>query len=171
MANRFEIRIEGLREIGKDLQKLPLRTRKKATLAALKVGAKTIQKNAKARAPRGKTGNLRRSIFLKNSKIKNGRRTPDVIGVFVGLRSFSRVKAGTARNAYYNRFVHDGYNARGTKREGNAKRGRRTNRGERNVAAKKFLTKAFKSKGRAAARISIRAADIATDKLLTRLGF
>ena len=170
MANRFEITIEGLTELNADLKKLPRRLQRNVTNKALRAGGNLMLKDARKRAPKGKTGNLRRSIFLRSSKIHNGRRGR-LKGLYIGLRSFSKQKATAKGNAYYNRFVHDGYNVKGTKRDGKAKRGRSTNPGSHNIKGTQYVVKAFKRKSGKAIRLTVKALDVGTQKLLTRLGF
>lgn len=160
MADGITIKVEGLKELNNILEQVPTRFRKRAVINSLKAGARLVQKDARRRAPRGRTGNLRRAIIVRNSKINNGRRGRGLLGIYLGLRNFSRVKAGTNRNAYYARFVNDGYNVKGKSR-GNQRgvRGRKTLPGRRNIPGKRFIGKAFRSRRQSAIKLIFNSAD------------
>lgn len=171
MADSITFKIEGIEGFSKSLDGLPNRIRKRVVFTALRAGGRLMLKGARNKAPKGRTGNLRKAIILRNSRIHNGRRGKRLLGVYLGLKNFSKVKAGTKNNAYYARFVHEGYNVKGEgKSSGRPPRGRKTNRGRSNVRGRKFIKRAFDSRSSAATNLILRTADKINQQVISQLG-
>ena len=82
MADSMDIEIQGIDELEKQMQRLI------GTVSADKVepvlldAAKVVAKDAKARAPKGETGNLKKGIVAKKTRRKGG--VSAVLGLNVG---------------------------------------------------------------------------------------
>ena len=112
MANEFSIEIKGLKEVQHALYKYSRQLGDRVIVAALKEGAKVVQKEAKYRAPKS-SGRLRRGIVVRKSKIHKGRGTGKV-GVYLTLRKGKGKK--DRKDAFYGRFQEDGWTDRSGRR-------------------------------------------------------
>ncbi len=74
-----EFRVIGEAELQKELGGLPERIRRNVVTTALRKGGRVIVKEARVRAPRGKTGRLRKSIGTK--LIREGKERSLQVGV------------------------------------------------------------------------------------------
>ena len=75
-ATSFEL--EGFEDVIEKLGSLPKTLEKKIVRKALRIGGKVILKEARRLAPKGPTGNLKRTI-----KLKSIRRSRKKIGVYI----------------------------------------------------------------------------------------
>lgn len=107
--------VEGLEELRRALLELPKVAQGRALRTALRAGGREIEKEARARAPKGTTGRLARNIRTKTVRHPRGRTlagrlvvaTGDTgAHVTVGVRT--RGKRDDPRNAFYWRFVEFG---------------------------------------------------------------
>ncbi len=69
----FDIRLLGVPQLAAEFKALESKIQKKALRKGLRAGAKIIQRAAKANAPKGETGNLRKFIKLKADKRSRSR--------------------------------------------------------------------------------------------------
>jgi HK97 gp10 family phage protein len=97
------LRIEGIEAAQRTMRELDLKIRKKVVSASIRVGNKELVKAARARAPRGKTGNLARQI---RGSVKTDRKTGTVIGT-VRPRPTKKEREG-GRDAWYGHIVIGG---------------------------------------------------------------
>ena len=81
-----EIKVTGLKEIERVLQRLPARLGEKVIRAALRAGAQVIRKDAQSKVPilkapdkRRKPGTVKKAITIKRSK-------QDKFGVYLGVK-------------------------------------------------------------------------------------
>jgi HK97 gp10 family phage protein len=173
----LEIKVSGLREVQKSLYAYSQQLGDKVVLDALRLGARAMQAKAKANAPR-LTGRLRRGIVVKKSKINNGKRS-ETLGVYLTLRK-GRGRADP-KDAFYGRFLEDGYNVRGKSRTGKGQRkeivnrfGSRTGRkslpGSRDIPGIKFIKNAFDSTKEQSARLIIAAVERGATLLKNKVG-
>lgn len=146
----FEVKVSGLQELQRSLYAFSRQLGDKVVIAALKEGARVMQKDAKQRAP-FKTGRLRRGIVVKKSKINNGRARP-VLGVYLSLRKGKGKK--DPKDAFYGRFIENGW----TDRSGKRRPGR------------KFMSSAFNAKREASLRVIVQAFERGASILKQRLG-
>lgn len=136
------IHVRGLAELNRELAAFPTKIKKKAVRRAIAAGAKIVQKDAKASAPR-RTGATRRAIATKSTP---SRSRPDRVRSSVFIRtSGNRTKAARARNEdpFYWYFQEFGYRAtgRGAKTSGLSRADFRA-RG-RKIPGKRFMQRAF----------------------------
>jgi HK97 gp10 family phage protein len=181
----FEIKVSGLKEVQKSLYQYSQQLGDRVVIAALREGAKLMQKNARANAPK-KKGVLRKGIVVKNSKINNGKRK-ETIGVFLTLKKGKKLvnddgkRIRDPNDPYYGRFIEDGWNVRGKSRTGKGQRqeivsrfGRRTGRkslpGLRDIPGIKFMRNAFNSTKEASANLIVQAAERGAEILKRRTG-
>lgn len=133
-----DIQVKGLKELSKKLENLPENLKKKAVRRSIAAGAKLIQKQAKANAPR-RTGALRRAIAVRGMR---SRRNKDLIrsGLFVRHGS-ARTKSALKKSEdpYYWWFVENGYRAVGRSH----RKGRKT--AGRKIPAKRYIGRAIDS--------------------------
>jgi HK97 gp10 family phage protein len=85
-----EIKVTGLKEIERVLQRLPARLGEKVIRAALRAGAQVIRKDAQSKVPilkapdkRRKPGTVKKAITIKRSK-------QDKFGVYLGVKGLSK---------------------------------------------------------------------------------
>jgi len=138
---------------------------------ALRQGANYVKRGIQGLVPT-KTGTLKRKGFrVSNSKIYNGRRTSDVIGVYLTLR---QKKKG---DPFYGRFQNDGWNTHGksatraaVRQAFGGKTGRKTLTGKTNVPGKQFIQQGFETRRLAAADLIIRSAESGAEAVKRRLG-
>ncbi|MCG7984737.1 MAG: HK97 gp10 family phage protein [Candidatus Thiodiazotropha lotti] len=133
----FNIKVSGLVEVQKNLYSYSKKLGDKVVVDALKAGARVIQKDAKRRAPK-RTGQLRKNIVLRKSKHITRRKTPGRIGVYVTIKT--KGKKGTQKNAFYGRFINDGWKPRGNSRR---------------VKGRHFMQRAFRNQRNNAVRLSV----------------
>jgi HK97 gp10 family phage protein len=173
----FEINVSGLREVQKTLYQYSRQLGDRVVIQALLEGARYMQKTARSNAPR-LTGRLRRGIVVRKSKINNGKRR-NTLGVYLTIRR-GRGRADP-KDAFYGRFLEDGYNVRGKNRTSKGQRkeivnrfGSRTGRkslpGSRDIPGIKFMKKAFDSTKQASARLIVAAAERGATILKTKVG-
>lgn len=173
----FEIKVSGLREVQKSLYQYSQQLGDKVVIDALKLGARAMQAKARAGAPK-LTGRLRRGIVVKKSKINNGKRK-ETLGVYLTLRKGKGRK--DPKDAFYGRFLEDGWNARGKSRTGKGQRaeivarfGNRTGRkslpSARNIPGIKFMHGAFNSTKQQSANIIVAAVERGAQILKRKTG-
>lgn len=173
----FELKVSGLREVQRSLYSYSQQLGDKVVIQALLEGARFMQKRARSNAP-NRTGRLRRGIVVRKSKINNGKRS-ELLGVYLTLRK-GRGKADP-KDAFYGRFVEDGYNVRGKSRTGKGQRaeivnrfGKRTGRkslpGIRDIPPQRYMKRAFDSTKEASAQLIIRATERGSLILKSKIG-
>jgi HK97 gp10 family phage protein len=132
------IEIQGGRELERALRALPGKVAKKIVRKALRAGAKPIQQDAKARAPK-KTGKGAKSIKVRATK----RRRKGTIGISV------QTSAGDfAGDEFYMSFLEYGFNKVPTYRgrDGKIYSTPRGTKPTTKIEGKKFMAKAFDAK-------------------------
>ena len=137
-----QIQVRGLAELNRELKAFPAKLQKKAVRRAIAAGAKIVQKDAKANAPRN-SGATRRAIATKSTP---SRSQPNLVRSSVFVRTGgNRTKATRGRNEdpYYWYFQEFGYRAtgRGAKTSGLSRADFRA-RG-RKIAGKRFMRRAL----------------------------
>lgn len=147
----FEIKVTGLKETQKALYAFSQQLGDRVVVKALTNGARLMQRQAKANAP-VRTGNLRRGIVVKKSKIYNGKRTLNKLGVFLTLR---KGKKYGPRDAYYGVFQEGGW----------------TDRAGKKHAGRKFMESAFTTTKERAADLIVRSAKAGAEVVARRTGF
>lgn len=180
----FQVKVTGLKEAQKALYSYSQQLGDKVVIDSLKQGARIVQRAAKAAAPL-RTGRLKRAIVIKKSKIYNGKRRSDMIGVFLTILSGKRYGK---RDAYYGRFQEDGWEVRGKKRTATntpgrwnrhrskyllsraATGGRKSMRSGLHVPGKFFMRDAFARNKVNAVRMVIAAAQAGGQVLARKLG-
>lgn len=140
MPDGISIKISGIREVNAALYKYSQQLGDKVVIDSLKNGARLVQKEAKRRAPKD-TGRLRRGIVVRNSKIYKKGRHASKLGVYLTLRSGKGKK--DPKDAFYGRFVEDGWKPRGD---------------SRSVTGKKFIKGAWLSRRTAAVKLIVQSA-------------
>lgn len=98
----FEVKLTGLKETQNVLYSYSQQLGDKVVIAALTLGARAFVRQAKANAP-VRTGRLRRAIYVKRSRIYNGKRDTGKIGVFVSVRQGR--KRDDQKGAWYRHIV------------------------------------------------------------------
>lgn len=181
--NDFEVKVHGLKETQKALYSYSQQLGDKVVIDSLKQGARIVQRAAKAAAP-VRTGRLKRAIVVKKSKIHNGKRRSDMIGVFLTI--LSGKKYGK-RDAFYGRFQEEGWEVRGASRttsntpyrrtrggsirmSRSATGGRATMRSGIEVPGKRFMAGAFLKNRVNAVRMIIAAANAGGEILARKTG-
>jgi HK97 gp10 family phage protein len=123
----MNFKIEGLEDLKKALNALPVEIQQRSLRSAVSAGAKVVVDAAISKAPSGDTGNLKKSIYRYRSRSQSGtgRET-----YYVGVRKGKKAYADTARNrrlgrvgkkytvqgeAYYWRFLEFGTAKMGAK--------------------------------------------------------
>lgn len=142
----LKLELKNSKKLERALRKLDVKIRKKITRDALRPAAKIIQQKAKANAPRGKTGELRKAIkvrALKRSRVNTGIQVRLDWGS-KGAKSAAATKG--RRLPYYAGFQELGYRI-GSRKLGN----KRTL-----VPGKHFMENAFKSEGPRARDLAIK---------------
>lgn len=143
MAETLEI--TGLKEAQKALYAYSQQMGDRVVRSALRQGANLVLRQARANAPR-RTGALRKALRVANSRLYNGKRSRDVIGLYLSIRKGKGRK--DSRDAFYGRFVESGW----------------TSRGGRAIPGKRFVQRAYQAQRQAAARLiaqsAIRGAEI-----------
>lgn len=148
----FTITIRGIKETQRALYSYSQQLGDKIVLKALTSGARPFVTQARANAP-SRTGRLKRAIFVKRSRIYNGKRLSNKLGVYVGVRRGR--SRDDPRGAYYANFMENGWHDRG----------RRWHEGRR------FMFRAFLSQRETAVRIAVAEIKIGSDIVKRRVGF
>jgi len=178
MADEVSFTIKGVKDVQKALYSYSQQLGDRVIRGALREGAKVVQSAARSIAP-SRTGNLRREIVIANSRINNGRRSK-LLGVYLRIR---RRSPQDKRNAYYGRFIHDGWNTHGPRgaerRMARRKSGmttrvlggnRKTLPGKTTVPGKPFMTDGLaKTRGKAVDQI-LRAVEAGAEILKRKVG-
>jgi HK97 gp10 family phage protein len=173
----FEIKVTGLQEVQRSLYAYSQQLGDKVVLDALRIGARFMQSRAKSNAPK-LSGRLRRGIVVKRSKIFNGRRN-ETLGVYLTLRKGKG--RDDPKDAFYGRFIEDGWNVRGKSRTGKGQRaeivsrfgnktGRKSLPGIRNIPGVKFMDSAFKTTKEQSANLIVQAVERGAEVLKQRVG-
>lgn len=165
------IEVKGLREVQKALYLYSQQLGDRVILAALRQGANLIKKAAVANAPRGSTGALKKSLSVKRSKIYNGKRSTGIIGLYLTIRKGRGRK--DPKDAFYGRWIEDGWKARGKgrgKKEIAVSRGRKSATGSRDIPGQKFIKRAFIANRENAARLIIQAAQRGAEIVARKTG-
>lgn len=147
----FQVKVTGLRETQKALYAFSQQLGDRVVIKALTNGARLMQRQAKANAP-VRTGNLRRAIIVKKSKIYNGKRTLNKLGVFLTIRQGKRYGP---RDAYYGKFQEAGWTDRAGKKQ----------------PGKQFIGRAFSSTAERCADLIVRSAKAGAEVVARRTGF
>jgi HK97 gp10 family phage protein len=164
------ITVTGLKEAQRALYSYSQQLGDFVVFKSLRVGANIVRDAARAKAPVGQTGNLKRGIVVMKSKINNGRKS-ELLGMTVTIR--------TRKGApFYGRFQEDGWNTRGARNGSRsniialfgARTGRKTQPGKTNVPGKKFINQAFIEKRAEAVDMIVRTSIAGADVLARKLG-
>lgn len=159
----IEVKISGIAEVQKSLYSYSQQLGDRVIIASLTQGARVMQRAAKRNAPQ-LTGRLKRGIVVNRSKIHSAKRGGNTLGVYLTLRKGKGRK--DPKDAFYGRFVEDGYNVRGKKRgEGvgrsaitaifGSRTGRRSLPGKSDVPGKKYMQSAYQSTKEASVQVII----------------
>lgn len=128
------VKIEGLEQLKKALNQLPVEIQQKALRSAVSASAKVVVDAAIAKAPAGDTGNLKKAIYRYRSRSGSGTGRETYL---VGVRKGKKAYANTKRNRRLNR-VGKKYTV-----EGEAYYWRFLEFGTAKMQAKPFLRPAF----------------------------
>lgn len=140
------ITITGLKEVQKSLYAYSQQMGDRVVRGALRQGANYVLKGIRQMVP-VKTGLLKRRGFrVANSRIHNGRKSSDLIGIYINLRK----KKG---DPFYGRFQNDGFTAGKTK-----------------VPGKGFVQRAFTERKSAAVQLIVRAAEAGAEVVKRKVG-
>lgn len=123
------VSLTGLKEAQRALYAYSRQLGDRVVLASLRQGANLVLRQARANAP-VRTGLMKRALVVKRSKIYNGRRMENILGLYLSLRKGP---------AYYGKFQESGWRA-GSKNT-------------RQIPGKRFVQRAFQSQQDAAARL------------------
>lgn len=140
------ITVSGLRETQKALYAYSQQMGDRVVRMALRQGANHVLRGIREGVP-VKTGLLKRRGFrVANSRIHNGRRASELIGIYIGLRKGKG-------DPFYGRFQNDGFTVSHTK-----------------VPGKGFVQRAFEERKDAAVDLIVRAAEAGADSVKRRVG-
>lgn len=148
----ISIEVKGIAEVNRALYRYSQELGDKIVLKALREGAKVMQKQARANAPK-RTGRLRKGIVVKNSKIYSKRRGRGTLGVFMTLRKGKG--KNDPKDAFYGRWIEHGFRPRG---------------GQTEVPGRRFIDKAFRQKRESAARLIILASERGAELVARKTG-
>lgn len=151
MADGITIEIKGIRETQRALYAYSQQLGDRVILGALNQGARLVQREARRRAP-VLTGTVKRGIVVRKSKIYSPRRGGNQLGVYLTLRRGRGRK--DKKDAFYGRFVEDGYISRG----GNA------------IPAKQFIKGAFQSMRENAVRLIVLSVESGAEIVKRKVG-
>lgn len=141
--------VSGLQETQRTLYAYSQQMGDRVVRMALRQGANHVLKGIRDGVP-VKTGLLRRRGFrVANSRIHNGRRSTELIGIFIGLRKGKG-------DPFYGRFQNDGWQPHGG--------------GSRRVPGKGFVQRAFAERKETAVQLIVRAAEAGAESVKQRLG-
>ena len=170
MAGDIEIKITGMDEVRKALKNIPPKLAKRITQLALKSAANFMLKNIKAKVP-VKSGNLRKSTKVRNSKIHTLKKD-GTIGVFIGFNaSKGRKKIAKEKNraGIYGKCQENGWNATGPiSRSIRKQKGLPTGKP---VPGKHFMLGAYNASKVQTGQILAKAIEVATLETAKELGF
>lgn len=163
--------VTGLKETQATLYAYSQQMGDRVVRMALRQGANYVLKGIKDAVP-VKTGLLKRRGFkVANSRIHNGRRASEMIGVYIHLRKKEK------DDPFYGRFQNDGWVPQGA---GNALKGGTRRRaeqraaqvagGKKKVPGKGFVQRAFADRGPAAVELIVKAAEAGAEAIKRRLG-
>lgn len=173
------ITVSGLQETQRTLYAYSQQMGDRVVRMALRQGANYVLKSIREGVP-VRTGLLKRRGFrVANSRIHNGKRQSEMIGLYIGLRKGKG-------DPFYGRFQNDGWVPRGFKSNGmwsfheGALRGGKWSRtiqrdadmanGKRRVPGKGFVQRAFAERKEAAVELIVRAAEAGAESVKRRLG-
>lgn len=183
MNEAFSLTVSGLPEINKALYAYSQQLGDKVVLASLREGAKLVQRQARAAAPR-KSGRLARAIVVKTSKLHSAKRG-GMLGVYLTIRT-GKGKADP-KDGFYGRWQEKGWNVRGKTRTAQntpgrfnrrgifrlsraATGGRATLPGKLNVLGKFFVRDSFERNKVVAVQLIIAAASAGAELLARKTG-
>lgn len=165
------ITVTGLRETQKALYAYSQKLGDFVVYRSLRAGATITLRKARADAPKGATGKLKRGIVIMKSRINNGRLSSDLLGVTITIRK----RKG---DPFYGRFQEDGWNTRGIRKGSRAniiasfgsRSGRKTQPGKTDVPGKRFIDNAFNETREQAVHMIVATANAAADLLARKEG-
>lgn len=174
MADSIEVK--GLKETQKALYSYSQKLGDFVVYKALREGATITRKRVSSLAPvyEGKSrpdikkGTLRRGFKVSKSKIHNGKRSSDLIGVFLTLKKGKGRK--DLNDPFYGRWQELGWNTAGVRKGVSREGGRATAPGKTNVPGLKFLERAFDQTKSNAVDVIVRSAEAGADTLAKREG-
>jgi hypothetical protein len=177
MAENFTIDIRGIGEHQKALYAFSQQLGDRVVLGALRQGANLVLKSARQKAPLGATGRLKKGIVLKASKIHNGKKSTDLIGVYITINRKKKT------DPYYGKFQELGWTVKGGAnsvryskkikgftRRSVGKSSRVTQGGGRHIDGKFFIENAWLENRDEAVNLIVRAAGAGAEVLARRLG-
>jgi hypothetical protein len=177
MSETFTIKVSGLRDVQKSLYSYSQQLGDAVVYKSLRAGANIVLREARANAPEGKTGKLKKGIVIMKSRINNGKQSP-LLGVSITIRK----RKG---DPFYGRFQEDGWLVKGKynefRRNAKVKRtvlftqrsignSRVTQPGRQFVLGKKFIERAFIDKREEAVNMIVTTARVAADILARKTG-
>lgn len=143
------ITVSGLQETQKALYAYSQQMGDRVVRMALRQGANHVLRGIREGVP-VKTGLLKRRGFrVANSRIHNGRRASELIGIYISLRK-------AKGDPFYGRFQNDGWTPAG--------------KGNRKVPGKGFVQRAIEERKGAAVDLIVRAAEAGAESIKRRLG-
>lgn len=138
--------VTGLKETARTLYAYSQQLGDRVVRGALRQGANYVLRGLRPKLP-VKSGLLRRRGFrVARSRIHNGKRSSELIGVYIGLRKGKG-------DPFYGRFINDGWQA-----------------GKTRVPGKHFVQAAFAERRQAAVDLIIRSAEVGAASIKRRLG-
>lgn len=170
MAEEFTIKTSGLQEAQKAIYSYGQQFGDFVIYKSLRAGGNIVLREARANAPQGQTGKLKKGIVLMRSRINNGKKFP-LLGMTITIRR-------RKQDPFYGKFQEDGWNTRGKRVGGRAaivaafgsRTGRKTQPGKTDVPGKKFIENAFTSKQGEAVNMIVATAITAAELLARRQG-
>lgn len=165
-----QIIISGLQDTQKTLYSYSQQMGDRVVRMALRQGANHILRGIRELVP-VRTGLLRRRGFrVANSRIHNGRRASELIGIYISLRKGQG-------DPFYGRFQNDGWvpqRAGQALKGGNARRDAQRESqlagGKRRVSGKGFVQRAFAERREDAVQIAVQSAEAGAEAIKRRLG-
>jgi hypothetical protein len=140
------ITVSGLQEVQKALYAYSQQMGDRVVRMALRQGANHVLRGIREGVP-VKTGLLKRRGFrVANSRIHNGRRQSEMIGLYIGLRKGKG-------DPFYGRFQNDGFTV-----------------GRTRVPGKGFVQRAFEERKDAAVKLIVESAEAGAESIKRRLG-
>lgn len=165
-----QITVSGLQDVQKTLYSYSQQMGDRVVRMALRQGANHILRGIRELVP-VRTGLLRRRGFrVANSRIHNGRRASELIGIYISLRKGQG-------DPFYGRFQNDGWvpqRAGQALKGGNARRDAQRESqlagGKRRVSGKGFVQRAFAERREDAVQIAVQSAEAGAEAIKRRLG-
>lgn len=140
------ITVSGLQEVQHTLYAYSQQMGDRVVRMALRQGANHVLRGIREGVP-VKTGLLKRRGFrVANSRIHNGRRQSELIGIFIGLRKGKG-------DPFYGRFQNDGFTVGRTK-----------------VPGKGFVQRAFEERKGTAVKLIVESGEAGAESVKRRLG-